>query len=77
MTLPPAYTEEKATFLPKQSSPWIRPTGAYVKSVEAREEMTSRYFAAIYFHIPFYGARVMTKEGKRLRALSGVLTVVF
>ena len=67
----------KSDFFPKQSSPWIRPTDAYVKSVEAREETTFRYFAAIYFHISFYGARVMTKEGKRLRALSGVLTVVF
>jgi hypothetical protein len=50
---------------PKQSSPWIRLTGTHVKSVEAREEMTSRYFAAIYFHVVLYeyGPRVMTKEG--------------
>jgi len=53
----------------KQSSPWIRLTGTYVKSVEAREEMTSRYYAAIYFHVVFNSPRgdlcprVMTNEG--------------
>ena len=52
----------KAPSLSKQSSPWIRLTGTYVKSVEAREEMTSRYFADIYFHVELYGPRVVKDE---------------
>jgi len=31
MTLPSTYMEEKATSLPKQSSPWIRLIGMYVR----------------------------------------------
>jgi len=76
MTLPPTYTEEKATSLVEQTSPWIRLTGTYVKSVVAREEMTSLYFAAICFHIACYGARVPTEEEKGLRERNGILTVV-
>jgi hypothetical protein len=76
MTLPPTYTEEKATFLVKQTSPRIRQTGTYAKSVKARQEMTSLYFPAIYFHIACYGARVLTQEGKGLRERYGILTVV-
>jgi len=52
----------KTRSLSKQSSPWIRLTGTYVKSVEAREEMTSRYFADIYFHVELYGPRVAKNE---------------
>jgi len=52
----------KTPSLPQQSSPWIRLTGTYVKSVEAREEMTCRYFADFYFHV-LYGPRVVKNEG--------------
>jgi hypothetical protein len=67
MILPLTHTEEKRHL--KQSSTSIRLMGTYVKSVEAREEMTSRYFAAVYFHVVFSGPRgdvcrrVVTNEG--------------
>jgi len=53
----------KTPSLPQQSSPWNRLTGTYVKSVEAREEMTARYFPDIYFHVVLNDPRVVKNEG--------------
>jgi hypothetical protein len=77
MTLPPMHTDEKRPlFLDRHQGLGLQVLNA--KPVEAREEMTLRCFATIFYSpcIAFRGARVTTKDGNGLRERSGTITFV-